>query len=675
LAGLLHLRLLGEFSARHDDGAQIPIRSKKARGLLAFLALAGQQGVSREKVIGLLWGERYHEQAQASLRQTLGEIRRDLNGLCESVLIADRRTIAIARQHVKVDTDSFWRLSASDDVGRLSEALSFYRGSLLDGLNIAEPTFEDWLRGERTRYDEHYRATLRRLLSQHLGRGDRNAAVDCCKQLLATDPTDEHGHRALMQCYAADGHRAHALRQYQICADALREEFQTAPSAETTALYEAIKLGGPAGTAPRHVTSVRAQDNSAEHAPENSADNAGGPFAGPSVQILPFTTHGGDGEELWLAGELANDVTAALGRFRWMSVIASHNEDTPRLFSRWLSGEDTAPAARFLLRGRFWRLSGTLRVTMELVDKQSGKTIWGEPFESVVDASGKFAPLLVSQIAGRTEARIRIHAAKTVRTKPVDRLDCFESTVGALYLIDEMSEDSFAQAAMLFERAKRLAPGFALPYSWQALWKIFCIGQGWSARSEVAPNTPHELAREAIRLDPEDAIALAIAGHFEAFIFHQFEQAQDLFDRALGFNPHCSFAWMLSAATQSYIGNPAEALKRLDWANEICPTDSQLKFMYNTARCIAHSFGRQPEKAAIWGRRAVRESPGFSNAFKLLLMNLGHLQRRDEAEPLLRRLLQLEPGFSLAQFAREYPMARPSDRAYFLEGLTLAGLN
>ena len=75
---MLRLKIQGRFRAEDDLGNQVRIKSKKARALLAFLALPLGKERSRETVMALLWSERGDEQARSSLRQALSGLRKEL---------------------------------------------------------------------------------------------------------------------------------------------------------------------------------------------------------------------------------------------------------------------------------------------------------------------------------------------------------------------------------------------------------------------------------------------------------------------------------------------------------------------------------------------------------------------------------------------------------------------
>ena len=70
----------------------------------------------------------------------------------------------------------------------------------------------------------------------------------------------------------------------------------------------------------------------------------------------------------------------------------------------------------------------------------------------------------------------------------------------------------------------------------------------------------------------------------------------------------------------------------------------------------------------------VTATPDFVNAYKPLIASLGHLDRYDEAQPYVRKLLSLEPAFTVELFGKVYPFKKPEDRERYMLGLRLAGI-
>lgn len=242
----LRLSLLGGFRA-HAGGTAVAL-PKKSQALLAYIALGGETQ-SRAKLCGLLWGNREEENARNSLRQALFAIRRALGSTAADPLRLEAETVALVPGAVETDVDAFRALVAEHTRASLEEAARLYRGDLLDGLNVREAAFDNWLVGERERLRQQALRALTDLLGWQLREEDTDAAVQTALRILTLDPVQEATHRALMRIYAAQGNRPAALKQYELCSEALRRELNVQPEAETKALYREVLehrlAGGP----------------------------------------------------------------------------------------------------------------------------------------------------------------------------------------------------------------------------------------------------------------------------------------------------------------------------------------------------------------------------------------------------------------------------------------------
>jgi DNA-binding SARP family transcriptional activator len=240
------LNLFGGFTARRRAGGAIVLPRRKAKALLAYLALPAGRSCPRESLTALLWGDVPENQARHSLRQTLLDLRRALPDGRTPTILAEGDSLALNPERVEVDVAAFEALAGRDTRRDLARATALYAGDLLAGLALREPPFEDWLRSERDRLRESALRALRRLLAAETAAADLETAVQTAMRVLAIDPLNEAAHRALMDLYRRLGRRSAALRQYQLCADLLQRELGIAPETETRCLYERLAPGAAA---------------------------------------------------------------------------------------------------------------------------------------------------------------------------------------------------------------------------------------------------------------------------------------------------------------------------------------------------------------------------------------------------------------------------------------------
>ncbi|RVD43673.1 alpha/beta fold hydrolase [Mesorhizobium sp. M4A.F.Ca.ET.020.02.1.1] len=235
-----HLYLLGGFDFA-GVGAAAPAFSRKARAMVAYLALQAGQAQSREKLAALLWSLHGETQARMSLRQAVSAVRKAMQRSGGGRFLTEGANIALHLDDFDFDVARFEALATSGSIEDLEQALVVYRGDLLDGHGLKEEPFEDWLRVERERLRMMAVAALDRLVTQYGTANDFASCARAAARLLAMEPLREDIHRALMRSFAAQGRINLALKQYELCRDALERDLALAPEPETRQLYETLR--------------------------------------------------------------------------------------------------------------------------------------------------------------------------------------------------------------------------------------------------------------------------------------------------------------------------------------------------------------------------------------------------------------------------------------------------
>ncbi len=371
---------------------------------------------------------------------------------------------------------------------------------------------------------------------------------------------------------------------------------------------------------------------------------------------------------------LAEEITTALSRFRWISCVASASlaavADEPLGESpRWRKLD-----LDFLLDGTFQCDRGRVRIIARLLDmSDSGEVIWAQPFNRNLND----LLTLQEQIAAETVAQVGPEVLlrqgeRAEERRPIDP-SSYELMLRAIPAIYRLHEQGFRDAGGLLEEALRLDPDNAPAHAWLAHWHLFLVGQGWAEHPASSIRTASHLAARAVALDPADARCLAVAGHIRAFLHKQADQAIGLHERAISINPNLALAWCFSGLAHMYLGRHEEAIRRIHHARHLSPYDPH-GFFFDHSLMMPLMFRGEYDAAAEIGRRSIEMNPAFSSAYKSYLATVGHLGRSEEAKAVRDKLLGLEPDFTVGQAIARAAFRRPEDLQRYADGLRLAGL-
>jgi DNA-binding SARP family transcriptional activator/predicted ATPase len=219
------------------DGTPLRLPTRKARDLLAYLVTFRDRAHPRAALVGVLWPRLPEDKARRRLSDSLWRIRHVVG---TDIVLADENTLRLnLNTGLRLDVARFEVLvgrspGARNPLPALREAIALYSGPYLDGL------YHDWCLVERERLRGLYIESLNRLLKQLEQAGDAAAALEIARQLVATEPLHEGGHRELMRLYHLLDRDAEAMAQYHRCREILQQELGVEPTPKTTALYHTL---------------------------------------------------------------------------------------------------------------------------------------------------------------------------------------------------------------------------------------------------------------------------------------------------------------------------------------------------------------------------------------------------------------------------------------------------
>jgi DNA-binding SARP family transcriptional activator len=237
MAPPFRLRLLGTPVLDQRDGGVAPFSCQgQPLALLAVLALTGERGLARDKLIALFWPESSTDRATHRLNQLAHTVRRRLGA---DDLISGTGDLRLNPERVGCDV---WEMAAARRQGELERAAALYGGPLLDGFFLPDnPEVERWLDARRSVLAREHQETLEALAVQAELRGDPRAAALWWHQLADHEPLSSRVTMHLMTALAASGDRARALERARAYQDKVRDELEAEPNPAVLALATQLK--------------------------------------------------------------------------------------------------------------------------------------------------------------------------------------------------------------------------------------------------------------------------------------------------------------------------------------------------------------------------------------------------------------------------------------------------
>ena len=234
----------------------------------------------------------------------------------------------------------------------------------------------------------------------------------------------------------------------------------------------------------------------------------------------------------------------------------------------------------------------------------------------------------------------------------------------------QTTREGNAKAIRLAHRALELDPGFGVVAALAGSCHGLNVLLGYAADPEFERKEAVRLLRLALSDDDDDPEKLAWASLISAYMVGDSEGAIEMAERAVALNPNLYWAWSCRGHVYRIAGLPEEALRSFERAIRMSPIDPLLHRAFVGMGYAFIELGRLDE-AIVAGKKAQRQNPSFSSAYRCLASAFAHLGRDAEAHDAAARLLETDPAFTISAFIAR---GGQSNAKLLIEGLQKAGL-
>jgi TolB-like protein len=388
---------------------------------------------------------------------------------------------------------------------------------------------------------------------------------------------------------------------------------------------------------------------------------------------LPFLNLSGDPEQEYFADGVVEDIISALSRIRWLFVIARNSSFAYKGRAVDVKQVGRELGVRYVLEGSVRKAANHVRITGQLIDAMTGGHLWADRFAGTLGDIFELQDQITENVVGAIAPQLERAEIDRAKRKPTESLNAYDCFLRGMANLHRGTREAIDQALPLFHKAIGLDPNFASAYAMAAWCHFWRKLNGWMTdrSQEIAEGA--RLARRAVELGKDDAVALARSGTALHHFVGDLDGGIALLDRALVLNPNLAAAWFLGGFLRTWGGESDGAIEHFARAMRLSPLDPEM-FRMQAGMALAHLFAGRFDTASSWAEKAFRDLPSFLLVVGIIAASHALAGRTDEARRAMHHLRELDPALRISNLKDWLPFHRPEDLATFADGLRRAGL-
>jgi TolB-like protein len=364
----------------------------------------------------------------------------------------------------------------------------------------------------------------------------------------------------------------------------------------------------------------------------------------PSIAVLPFDNLSDDREQEYFADGIVQEIITGLSRIKWLFVISRNSTFIYKGKPTDVKTVGRELGVRYVLEGSVRRYGNHVRVTGQLIETETATPVWADRYDGTLGDIFALQDEMTMSVIGAVEPSLRKAEVERARRKRPDNLDAYDLFLRALPFAGLAMPEHADKALRLLEEALRLEPGYAVVHgfiSWCHEQRYLRGGLHAETREAARKH-----AHAAITAGSDDAMALAMGGFVVAVMERDYPTALDALDRAITLSPSSALAFGFSSIVRAWMGDSPTAIVHATIGIRLSPYDPLIYLPY-VGLAYAHFFAENWVEAAVAARKALQANPEFSVPCYLLIGALVRLGRISEATENSKRVLELQPGFTV----------------------------
>ena len=362
-----------------------------------------------------------------------------------------------------------------------------------------------------------------------------------------------------------------------------------------------------------------------------------------ALAVMPFDNISPDQETDYFSDGLTEELIARLSLVSEIELISRWATKQLKERKHDVQAIRNELGARYIVGGSVRRFQDSVRITVQLVDVETNRQIWGNTYKGKLDDIFDIQEQVAKQIVEALKLKLSFSEKVSLTKRQTVNAQAYDLYLRGQDYLYRLTKRSVDHAIQLFERAIELDPRYAAAYAacssaYGQMYQYFARDEKYRNRAQEMSfkalmydgNLPEAYtamglsyfiwgkldeasasSRKAIELAPDDFVAHWTLGRIH-FTNGEFEQAYALFRRVIDLKAAFISGYADLAMTCDKLGRTAEARAARDQMLERLPNyilqnpdDSRMRMFYAVTLAEA---GRK-EDAIREGSNAIEISP------------------------------------------------------------------
>jgi TolB-like protein/class 3 adenylate cyclase len=396
---------------------------------------------------------------------------------------------------------------------------------------------------------------------------------------------------------------------------------------------------------PVRVYAIRPRSESAALTPSAFAPNAHGPPR-LSLVVLPFANMSDDPEQEYFVDGVTESLTTDLSRISGSFVIGRNTAFTYKGKPIDLKRIGRELNVRYVLEGSVQRVPDRMRVSVQLINTESGNHLWAERFDKPLADLFDMQDEIVARLANALSAQVfAAEARRAERTSNPDSMDLYFQ--GMACLNKGLTPDNMAQARSYFDRALAADPDNIDSLIGSARADVYAGVASFVTDPTVALAAAETKLTKALSAVPDHARAHLFLGFVDIFTRRAEEGIAEC-EHALTLDRNLANAHSIIAIGKIFSGRAEEAEAHIGEALRVSPRDT-MAYNWMAFAGLAQLHLGNWEQGVAWFRRAIEANRNYPLTYFWLAAALAQLGRLEEARLAVRGGLALNSTFAISR--------------------------